>query len=244
MKRGPKKPTAAQGNFLADQAARRPTVQPVQPAAKPNPFTASGASTAPTASTGIGQSSSGVSSIPSPSTGAISTPASLGQVPSASGQMKKGGSVKKYAAGGATETNQYGSWGGANATNAVSANPASYTGTPGYTSPTQVASGPFSTTPGTSPIGTTPTSPAGYSGEKPYQGGGMNPGMYGMAGNGGPGGAAYFAKINQRFSQAPGYNNPGYTAPASPSPQIGGGYALGRGTWWFYSRIGRRRRRT
>ena len=152
MKRGPKKPTAAQGNFLADQATRRPTVQPAQPAANPNPFSASGTSTAPAASTGIGQSSSGASPIPSPSTGAISTPASLGQVPSASGQMKGGGSVKKYASGGATETNQYGSWGGANAANAVSANPATYTGTPGYTSPTTSTSGPFSTTPGSSPL--------------------------------------------------------------------------------------------
>ena len=210
MKRGPKKPTAAQGDFLAGRAAQRPTVQPAQPAAKPNPFSASGTSTAPTASTGIGQSSSGASSIPSPSTGAISTPASLEQVPSASGQMKRGGPVQKFAAGGTTETNQSGSWGGANAANAVSANPATYTGAPGYTSPTTSTSGPFSTTPGTSPIGTTPATPGGYAGEKPYQGGGMNAGYNGVAGNGGPAGAAYFAGINSRFGLAGGYNNPGY----------------------------------
>ena len=77
--------------------------------------------------------------------------------------MKRGGPVKKYAAGGATETNQYGSWGGANATDAVSANPASYTGTPSYTSPTTSTSGPFSTTPGTSPLNqSSPAIPSNY----------------------------------------------------------------------------------
>ena len=117
-KRGPKQATAAQGNFLANRAAQRPTVTPVQPASKPNPFSASGAPTSPAASTGGGQSASGVSTIPSPSSGGAANPQSTGMVPSASG-MKRGGPVRKYAAGGTTETNQYGSWGGANAANAV-----------------------------------------------------------------------------------------------------------------------------
>ena len=106
-KRGPKQATAAQGNFLANRAAQRPTVTPVPAASKPNPFSASGAPTSPAASTGGGQSASGVSTIPSPSSGGAANPQSTGMVPSASG-MKRGGPVRKYAAGGTTETNQYG----------------------------------------------------------------------------------------------------------------------------------------
>jgi hypothetical protein len=136
-KRGPKTATASQGNYLENQAARRPTVTPTTPPNQPSPFSASGPGTAPSPSAGAGLSASAPSSIPAASSaGASSTPASLNQVPSGSG-MKRGGAVsarenlrdlqmdealnspKRYAAGGTTETNQYGSWGGANTANAV-----------------------------------------------------------------------------------------------------------------------------
>ena len=120
MKRGPVRPTAAQANYLEGQAARRPTVTPTPSPATPNQFSASGMSSAPAASSSAGMSASGPSSIPAASApGASASPTSLNMVPSGS-TMRRGGSVKRYAAGGATETNQYGSWGGANAQNAVS----------------------------------------------------------------------------------------------------------------------------
>ena len=205
-KRGPKQATAAQGNFLANRAAQRPTVTPVPAASKPNPFSASGAPTSPAASTGGGQSASGVSTIPSPSSGGAANPQSTGMVPSASG-MKRGGPVRKYAAGGTTETNQYGSWGGANAANAVAGD--SYTpttGAGGVDTFLPSSGGPFSTTPGVSPLGgsTTSSNPPGYTGEKPYAGGGMNASPFGIAGNGGPAGGAYFANLDQQFGLAPG----------------------------------------
>ena len=169
-KRGPKMATAAQGNYLANQAARRPTVTPTTPPGKPNPFSASGPGTTPSPSTGGGMSASGVSSIPAASApGASASPSSLGTVPMASATMKRGGSVKRYAAGGTTETNQYGSWGGANAANAVAgASAPTYSGS-NYTAPTPAA-GPFSTTPGQSPLGgstsaaSTPAAPNYYAG--------------------------------------------------------------------------------
>ena len=175
-KRGPKVATAAQGNYLANQAARRPTVTPTTPPGKPSPFSASGPSPAPAASSGAGMSASGVSSIPAASApGASSTPASLGLVPSASGQMKRGGPVKKYAAGGTTETNQYGSWGGANAANATT------TGAPASTySGSNYAqlqgAGLFSTTPGQSPLGGASSTPSTPSTPAPMQS--FAPGTY------------------------------------------------------------------
>ena len=156
-KRGPRQATAAQGNYLANQAARRPTVAPTTPPNKPNPFSASGVSSSPAASGSPGMSASGASSIPAASSaGASSTPASLGMTPSASGQMKRGGTAKRYAGGGATETNQYGSWGGANTANAinsVNAGAGGYSPGPLLTTPAAPSTGPFSTTPGTSPLG-------------------------------------------------------------------------------------------
>ena len=160
-KRGPKMATAAQGNYLANQAARRPTVTPTMPPGKPSPFSASGPSPQPPASSSAGMSASGASSIPAASApGASSTPASLNQVPSGSTTMERGGSVKRYAAGGTTETNQYGSWGGANAANAVAGASAPTTGSYGGYTPLATPPGPFSTTAGQSPLGGSYKTPA------------------------------------------------------------------------------------
>ena len=167
VKRGPKQATAAQQNFMAGQ--RPPTVTPAPQPGKPNRFSASGAG-GQSASAGMGQSASGIPTIPAPSSpGASASPSSLGMVPSASGQMKQGGSVRRYAGGGTTETNQAGSWGGANATAAIDqastpqTGTASTTGT-GYGYSSGGGGGPFSTTPGQSPLGssnfTAPTAPA------------------------------------------------------------------------------------
>ena len=163
-KRGPKRPTAAQQGFLAKQNPN--TVTPAPQPGQPNQFSASGQS-GQSASTGMGQSASGASSIPSPSLpGAAASPTSMGMVPSASGQMKRGGTVNKYAAGGTTETNQAGSWGGANATNAIDQASTPQTGGVGgggggynYT-PGGGGAGPFSTTPQQSPLGSSNFTPA------------------------------------------------------------------------------------
>ena len=147
-KRGPKMATAAQGNYLANQAARRPTVTPTTPPGKPNPFSASGPGTTPSPSTGGGMSASGVSSIPAASApGASASPSSLGTVPMASATMKRGGRVQKFAAGGTTETNQYGNWGGANAANAVTGTAAPTSNYNSTTLSTPGSGGPFNTNP-------------------------------------------------------------------------------------------------
>ena len=148
-KRGPIRPNAAQQDFLS---ARRPTVQPQQQVGKPNQFSASGASTQPPASASAGMSASGASSIPTASAaGASASPTSLGMEPTGSGMMRRGGRVQKFAAGGATETDQYGSWGGANAANAVAGG--AYTAPSGSASPVggSATTQPFSTTAYTSP---------------------------------------------------------------------------------------------
>jgi hypothetical protein len=67
---------------------------------------------------------------------------------------------KHYAAGGTTETNQYGSWGGANAANAISQSTPGASSYSNYTAP--ATAGPFSTTPGTSPVGNIASSGSGY----------------------------------------------------------------------------------
>ena len=148
-KRGPQRPNAAQQDFLS---ARRPTVQPQQTPGKPNQFSASGASTQPPASASAGMSASGQSSIPTASAaGASASPTSLGMEPTGSSMMRRGGRVQRFAAGGATETDQYGSWGGANAANAVAGG--AYTAPSGSASPVggSATTQPFSTTAYTSP---------------------------------------------------------------------------------------------
>ena len=240
-KRGPKRATAAQDNFLAGRAAMRPTVTPIAPAVKPNPFSASGAPSAPPASTAPGQSASGASAIPSPSTGAAANPQSTGMVPSASGQMKRGGPVKKYAAGGTTETNQYGSWGGANAANAAAGG--AYTAPGAYSSlaTPSSASGAFSTTPAPSPLTpATPSVPTNYtsalSGYKAGTGGAyalansqMNPSSNGMSTQSAPmydpTNLAQWDQLSQGQQAYIEYQNKdygGYSTPANPGPKYVG----------------------
>ncbi len=168
-RRGPRQASAAQQNFLANRAGAQP-VTPTPPSGKPNQFSASGPGSQPSPSSSAGSSASGVSSIPAASSGgASSTPASLGQVPSGSGMMKRGGRVQNFAAGGATETNQYGSWGGANAADAATGTPNSYSNVAPQPSGISNAQGPFSTN----------TSGSGSPGSgSPYAGdliGGINP---------------------------------------------------------------------
>ena len=65
----------------------------------------------------------------------------------ASATMKRGGRVQKLAAGGTTETNQYGSWGGANAANAVTGTAAPTSNYNSTTLSTPGSGGPFNTNP-------------------------------------------------------------------------------------------------
>ena len=227
-RRGPRQASAAQQNFLANRAGAQP-VTPTPPSGKPNQFSASGPGSQPSPSSGAGSSASGVSSIPAASSGgASSSPASLGQVPSGSGMMKRGGRVQNFAAGGATETNQYGSWGGANAADAATGTPNSYSNVAPQPSGISNTQGPFSTTP--SPYsatfnpggGSTPSTPTG---QLSNGAGGFVAGNVGGVMTGQGEGVDYNngSAINPQVNNQSNYKGPDYGQ--TPSP-LGGGLQL------------------
>ena len=225
-RRGPRQASAAQQNFLANRAGAQP-VTPTPPSGKPNQFSASGPGSQPSPSSGAGSSASGVSSIPAASSGgASSTPASLGQVPSGSGMMKRGGRVQNFAAGGATETNQYGSWGGANAADAATGTPNSYSNVAPQPSGISNTQGPFSTTP--SPYsatfnpggGSTPATPTG---QLSNGAGGFVAGNVGgvMTGNGEGVGYNNGPAINPQVNNQSNYKGQGHgSSPLSAGDQL------------------------
>ena len=155
--------------------------------------------------------------------------------------MKRGGPVKKYAAGGTTETNQYGSWGGANAANAAAGG--AYTAPGAYSSlaTPSSASGAFSTTPAPSPLTpATPSVPTNYtsalSGYNAGTGGAyalansqMNPSSNGMSTQSAPmydpTNLAQWDQLSQGQQAYIEYQNKdygGYSTPANPGPKYVG----------------------
>ena len=74
-------------------------------------------------------------------------PQAPGQQPTFTSQSFRGGSQQRFAAGGTTETNQYGNWGGANAANAVTGTAAPTSNYNSTTLSTPGSGGPFNTNP-------------------------------------------------------------------------------------------------